>query len=249
MLKRSLDILISTALLLIALPIIVVFSLLIFLSDGSLPFYFSKRIGKNGKPFTLLKLRSMKPQADLSKVDTTIKDDPRITKVGSITRELKIDELPQFINVLKGDMSLVGPRPNVPREVALYSDEEKVMLSIRPGITDFASIIFSNLSERLAGFEDANLAYNQYIRPWKSELALLYCQKQTLKLDLSLLVLTGVSVVNQPYALRSTITMLEKYGYNRDSQFTQIALNEMSLVAKAPPGFQGVITSRDVQNN
>ena len=116
-------------------------------------------------------------KADQTGVDSTAGDDKRITPIGRLVRKLKLDELSQLWNVLKGDMSLVGPRPNVPREVALYTSDENKLLEIRPGITDLSSIIFADEGDILHGAEDPDLRYHQIIRPWKSRLGLLYVKK------------------------------------------------------------------------
>ena len=125
MLKRTFDIFFSSIGLIFLSPIFLIFILMIFLQDFSNPFYRAPRVGKNGKIFTMVKLRSMIINADKNKVDSTASDDMRITRVGMMIRAYKLDELTQLINVLKGDMSLVGPRPNVQRDVDLYSETEK----------------------------------------------------------------------------------------------------------------------------
>ena len=131
----------------------------------------------------------MKIGADLNKIDSTSLNDSRITVVGNIIRKYKIDELAQLINVLNGSMSLVGPRPNVKRETDLYTLQEKLILSVKPGITDFSSIVFSDEAEILEGKEDPNISYNQLIRPWKSRLAIIYVKKKQITL-LKILVAT-----------------------------------------------------------
>ena len=125
-------------------PVIFCFSFAVFLQDFHSPFYVAKRIGKDEKPFNMIKLRSMIINADQTGVASTSNDDKRITKVGHLIRRFKLDELVQLFNVLRGDMSLVGPRPNVKVETDLYSPEEKRLLTVRPGITDFSSIVFSD---------------------------------------------------------------------------------------------------------
>ena len=129
----------------------------------------------------MIKLRSMIVNAEKSKVDSTSSNDPRITKIGKIIRKLKLDELSQLFNVFIGEMSLVGPRPNVKRETDLYTEVEKNLLRVKPGITDFASIIFSDESEILKNVDDPNISYNQLIRPWKSRLGLFYIKKQSIQ--------------------------------------------------------------------
>ena len=125
----------------------------------------------------MVKFRTMIPDAVEAGVSSTAAGDPRITRVGRILRRAKLDELPQLWNVLTGEMSLVGPRPQVEPEAALYTAEERRMLEVRPGITDLASIVFADEGEILAGAADPDLLYNQIIRPWKSRLALLYLER------------------------------------------------------------------------
>ena len=124
--KRLFDIFISSFGLLITFPIIVIFLYLVWSKDKSNPFYIPNRVGLNGNEFKMIKIRTMKVNADKSGVDSTSLNDPRITSIGSIIRKYKIDELPQLINILLGDMSLVGPRPNVKRETDLYTNVEYV---------------------------------------------------------------------------------------------------------------------------
>ena len=180
MIKRLTDILLSISLLIFISPILFIFSFLIWLDDKSNPIYVAKRIGKDGKEFNFYKLRSMIINADASGVDSTSVSDIRITSIGKLIRKFKIDELPQLWHVVIGKMSLVGPRPNVWNDVKIYTEEEKKLLSVKPGITDFSSIIFSDEGEILSKFEDPDLKYNQLIRPWKSRLGLFYIKKEAL---------------------------------------------------------------------
>ena len=140
--KRIFDIIFSFIGILFLIPIIIPFIFLIWLQDFDNPLYIADRVGLNFKKFKIIKLRSMIVKADKSKVDSTSANDPIITKIGAIIRKLKLDELTQLFNVLKGEMSFVGPRPNVERETDLYSNKEKELLTVKPGITDFASIVF-----------------------------------------------------------------------------------------------------------
>ena len=172
--KRLFDIFASAVGLLVFAPILLAVMFLVWWQDRRSPFYIAPRVGKDMRPFKMVKLRSMIANADASGVDSTSADDERITPVGHFIRRYKLDEVTQLWNVFKGDMSLVGPRPNVKRETDLYTDEEKRLLSVRPGITDFASIVFADESEILEGREDHDLAYNQLIRPYKSVRAILY---------------------------------------------------------------------------
>ena len=145
-----------------------------------------------GLLFRMVKLRSMVVGAAKTGVDSTGNDDVRITAVGRLIRKYKIDEVMQLWNVLLGDMSLVGPRPNVKAETDLYTKEERVLLSVKPGITDFSSIVFSDEGNILEGQEDPDLAYNQLIRPGKSRLGLFYISKASIALDIRLIWLTAV---------------------------------------------------------
>jgi lipopolysaccharide/colanic/teichoic acid biosynthesis glycosyltransferase len=142
--KRIFDIVASATGLLVASPILLPVMFLVWKQDRHSPFYVAPRVGRGEKPFKMVKLRSMIINADKSGVDSTGSNDRRITPVGHFIRRYKLDELTQLWNVLKGDMSLVGPRPNVKRETDLYTLEEKKLLSVKPGITDFASIVFSD---------------------------------------------------------------------------------------------------------
>ena len=180
--KRLFDILISLLGLIILSPVLLVFMYLVYHQDRHSPFYVAPRVGKDGLMFKMLKLRSMSINADKSGVDSTSVDDVRITPVGHKIRRYKLDEFTQLWNVLIGDMSLVGPRPNVVSDTDLYTDIEKGLLVVRPGITDFSSIVFSDEGEILEGREDPDLSYNQLIRPWKSRLGLIYIKNQSLLL-------------------------------------------------------------------
>jgi len=132
---------------------------------------------------------------------STSNNDSRITRIGRLIRALKLDEVTQLWNVLKGDMSLVGPRPNIMRGgVELYTDEEMHLLSVRPGITDYSSIVFSDEGAILASAENPDLAYNQLIRPWKSRLSLHYIQHQSFWLDIKLVLITILAIISRPVA-------------------------------------------------
>ena len=158
LIKRIFDIVLSLFGILLLSPLIVFVILLIWVNDFKSPFYISERIGKDEKSFKIIKLRTMIVGADLRGVDSTAANDKRITPIGHIIRSYKLDELTQLWNVLKGDMSLVGPRPNVKRETDIYTSTEKSLLSVRPGITDFASIVFSDEGKILSGKFDPDIA-------------------------------------------------------------------------------------------
>src|ERR1051326_2136187 len=172
--KRALDLSVSGLGLLVLSPVLGLVCALIWLEDRHSPFYVASRVGLQGKPFRMIKFRSMVVNADRSGVDSTAKRDSRITRVGAVIRRLKLDEFSQLWDVFCGRMSLVGPRPNVERDVRLYTPVERGLFAVRPGITDFASIVFADEGEILRGATDPDLRYNQIIRPWKSRMGLHY---------------------------------------------------------------------------
>lgn len=180
--------------------------------------------------------------ADKTGVDSTAGDDKRITPVGRLVRKLKLDELSQLWNVLKGDMSLVGPRPNVPREVALYTPEENRLLEIRPGITDISSIVFADEGDILQGADDPDLRYHQIIRPWKSRLGLLYIQKNDLMLDLKLILLTLTNSLARGWTLRQVSRMVRNLG--GDPELAEVVSRRKALPSKPLPGATEVVSKR-----
>lgn len=242
--KRLFDIIISVLGLVLSLPVMLPVMVLVWLQDFHSPFYLAKRVGRNGKLFTMIKLRSMVVNADKTGVDSTSSTDSRITSVGRFIRKFKLDELSQLMNVLTGDMSFVGPRPNVKRETDLYTEEEKRLLTVRPGITDFASIVFSDEGEILADKQDPDLAYNQLIRPGKSRLGLFYIDKRSLWLDVRLMWLTAVAIVSREKALERLVKTLERLG--ADSELIEIAKRDRPLRPAPPPGSDRIVASRKI---
>jgi len=193
--------------------------------------------------FRMIKLRSMVKGADNNKVDSTSSNDNRITKVGHFIRKYKIDELPQLLNVLQGDMSLVGPRPNVQRETDLYTAEEQYLLSVPPGITDLASIVFADEGEILANSRDPDLDYNQLIRPWKSRIGLICLRNNSIFFYFQMILLTVLSIFNRDKALEIIARRLGKLGAS--PQLVQIARrNNVTLSPYPPPGSDQVVQSR-----
>jgi len=188
-LKRALDLTFATAGLLLLSPVFLVLAMAIKLETPGPVFYRGVRVGRGGRPFRIFKFRSMVADADQHGPSSTNAGDPRVTRCGSVVRRFKLDELAQLINVVTGDMSLVGPRPEVQKFVDLYTEEEKAILSLRPGITDRASIRFHNEPEIItaSGIEDADEAYAKLIRPEKIRLQLEYVRKSGLRTDLSIL--------------------------------------------------------------
>lgn len=241
--KRLFDIVFSFAGLLVMSPLLCIFILLIWLQGLYSPFYIAPRIGRYGKTFRMIKLRSMVVGADKSGVDSTAAGDKRITWVGRIIRRYKLDEFSQLWNVLQGNMSLVGPRPNVQREVDLYTAEERHLLDTRPGITDLASIVFFDEGNILAGSEDPDLKYNQVIRPWKSRLGLLYVKKRTFLLDLQIIALTTLAFLSRPLALRGVQRILS--GLCADARLVSVAGRKEPLRPYPPPGSDGIVESRE----
>lgn len=187
MLKRFFDFFVSLSLFIGLLPILAFVAFLVKFDDGGPVFYRGLRVGLHGRGFRMFKFRSMVLNADKIGGPSTSDDDPRLTRAGRWIRRLKLDEIPQLLNVIKGEMSLVGPRPEVPSEVDLYTPEERRLLSVRPGITDLASLEFHNEGEILKGSPDPHEAYRRLIRPEKIRLGLDYVQNRSLALDLKIL--------------------------------------------------------------
>jgi lipopolysaccharide/colanic/teichoic acid biosynthesis glycosyltransferase len=186
--KRLFDVAFSFVSLLVLSPLVLVIALLMKLSSPGPVLYIGTRIGQFGKPFRLLKFRTMVVNADKIGGPSTADDDPRVTRVGRVLRRYKLDEIPQLLNVLKGEMSFVGPRPEVPAEVELYSREQRQLLEVVPGITDWASMRFHNEGEILKGSLDPHQTYREKIRPEKIRLGLEYVQKRSFWVDLQILI-------------------------------------------------------------
>ena len=241
--KRGFDILVSFLAVVVFSPLLIPVMFLVWRQDGHSPFYIAERVGLNGIPFKMVKLRSMVVNADKSGVDSTSSNDQRITPLGHFVRRYKLDELTQLWNVLIGEMSLVGPRPNVKRETDLYTDEERRLLEAKPGITDFASIVFSDEGEILKNHEDPDIAYHQLIRPEKSRLGLFYLEKQNFFIDLQLLIQTAISIVSRPQALKNLVAILRKMEAPKD--LIEITSRTNKLVPSPPPGANKIVTSRE----
>jgi lipopolysaccharide/colanic/teichoic acid biosynthesis glycosyltransferase len=240
--KRLLDIIASFCGLVIFSPILIIFMFLVWKGDKKTPFYMAPRAGKDGTTFKMVKLRSMTVDADKSGVNSTGNNDMRITPIGHKIRSYKLDELTQLWNVLIGDMSLVGPRPNVIFDTDLYTDIEKVLLVVRPGITDFASIVFSDEGEILEGKEDPDLSYNQLIRPWKSRLGLAYIKNQSIFLDIQIIFFTVVAIISKPKALIWVAKKLNNLDVDTDT--VRVSKREVDLFPFPPPGSDEIVSSR-----
>ena len=174
--KRLFDILFSLAALIFLSPVFLVIAILIKLDSSGKIFFIQKRVAKNFREFSMFKFRTMRDGSDKEGFLTVGEGDKRITRVGLRLRKYKLDELPQFINVLLGDMSVVGPRPEVKKYVDLYDTRQKIILSMKPGITDYASVSFSDESQLLAKYPDAEEAYLKEIMPAKLEMGLKYIE-------------------------------------------------------------------------
>ncbi len=194
--KRCLDFTIALIAILVLLPIILIFALAVLIDDGFPIFYTPLRCGYKGKPFKIIKYRTMVKNADKIGGGTTALNDPRITKVGSILRKVKADEIVQLFNVLTGTMSFVGPRPELLQYTEQYTKEESVILKVRPGITDYSSLEFINLDE-IVGGENADEMYEKYVLKRKNQLRIKYAQEVSLKTDFIILLKTVWCVLDK----------------------------------------------------
>ncbi len=192
---RLFDILFSLIGLVILSPVFLIIYILIRVESKGGGFYSQERVGKNGTTFKLLKFRSMRTGADKQGLITVGGHDSRITRMGYIIRKYKIDELPQLLNVLKGDMSLVGPRPEVRKYVDMYTDEQRRVLSIKPGITDYASIEYSDENVILGQADDPDKVYVEQIMPDKIRLNMRYIENHNLMEYFKIIFLTIKKIV------------------------------------------------------
>ena len=194
--KRSFDVLFSLLLLLLIWPIILFVAIVIQSTSPGPVFYRGIRTGLHGLPFRILKFRTMVVDAESLGGPTTGTNDKRVTLIGAFLRKTKLDELPQFINVLTGDMSLVGPRPEVLEYTATYTGEEKIIVSMRPGITDYSSIEFADLDDRV-GDEDPDKYFREHIMPKKTALRIKYVKEWSLWSDFRILWMTFFRVIKR----------------------------------------------------
>jgi lipopolysaccharide/colanic/teichoic acid biosynthesis glycosyltransferase len=188
--KRIFDFTLAGLSLALLWPLLLIVAVAIRLDSLGPALYRGCRAGRNGHPFFILKFRTMVVNADKLGGPSTSNDDPRITRFGKFLRKYKLDEFPQLINVLIGEMSFVGPRPEVLSEVQAYSSEERELLSVTPGITDWASLHFRNEGQILAGSPDPHQAYLERIRPEKIKLGLQYVRQHSLRTDAQILLQT-----------------------------------------------------------
>ena len=190
MMKRVLDIAVSLTGLICLLPLMLWVGLLIKLDSAGPIFFKQERLGRGFRPFRILKFRTMIVDAQSKGKLITSAEDPRVTRIGRTLRKLKVDELPQLINVLKGDMSLVGPRPEVPRYVRAFQTDYEEILKVRPGITDLASLKYRNEEALLGGADDPEEEYVKRVLPDKIKLAKDYLERSSFYFDLSLILKT-----------------------------------------------------------
>ncbi len=193
--KRIFDLLLVIPGLIVLAPVLLVIAFIIKIKDGGDVLFKQVRVGKNGTLFKVLKFRTMVVNAEKLGDKVTTGNDPRITPIGSVLRKYKLDELPQLVNVLKGEMSLVGPRPEVPEYVAFYPEDiKKIVLSVLPGITDKASIEFVNENELLTNSTDPVRDYRDKVLPIKLSYYTEYVKERTLWLDINIIIKTVVAI-------------------------------------------------------
>jgi lipopolysaccharide/colanic/teichoic acid biosynthesis glycosyltransferase len=244
--KRKVETAVAALGLLILSPLLAGIAFVIWLEDRHSPWFRGVRVARGGGSFRMLKFRSMRPDAWKTGVNSTAVDDGRITRVGAWLRPAKLDELPQLWNVLRGEMSLVGPRPQVPVDAALYTREEQRMLAVRPGITDLASVVFADEGEILKGSADPDLLYNRIIRPWKSRLALLYLDHQSGWVDLRIVGLTALVLISRARALEGVRNILTTWG--ADPLVQEMARRDGPLLAYPPPGAREIVSLYRVES-
>ena len=225
--KRIFEIPVALLALVILSPVMLFVLLLIWRQDFKNPVYVSRRVGRNEKMFGMLKFRTMVHNAEKSGVFSTSDGDSRITALGHFLRRTKLDETPQLVNVVFGQMSFVGPRANVISEVEFYSAEERRLLSVPPGITDFSSIVFADEGSILAGSKDPDEDYRRLIWPGKSALGLFYVDNGGIVMDIKLILLTLYSLVRRDEALQRLSGMLEQQ--NCTPELCQLVLRRRNL--------------------
>jgi lipopolysaccharide/colanic/teichoic acid biosynthesis glycosyltransferase len=226
--KRLFDIAAASLGLVLCAPILLLAMLAVWAQDFRSPLYIAPRVGRESRIFRMVKLRSMVIGADRTGISSTSANDRRITPIGAFVRATKLDELPQLWNVLVGDMSIVGPRPNVEAGVAVYTAVERKLLSVRPGITDFSSIVFADEGQILRDSRDPDRDYDLLIRPWKSRLGLFYVSRASFLLDIRLILITLLALGSRRRALDAASSLLAGLGADKD--LVQLARRTESLV-------------------
>ena len=193
--RRALDVVVSLAGLLVLSPLLALIALLVKATSAGPVLFVQERVGRGLVPFRLFKFRTMVADAPARGPAITVGSDARVTRVGGFLRRTKLDELPQLVNVLRGDMSLVGPRPEVPKYVALYGEAERRIFTVRPGITDPSSLLYRDESAVLATYPDPERAYREVVLPHKIAVSLAYADSRTVLSDVGLLVRTALRLV------------------------------------------------------
>ncbi|MBL8086761.1 MAG: sugar transferase [Chthonomonas sp.] len=234
MAKRLFDLVFSAIGLIVFSPILLLTALWIKLDSKGPVFYRGERTGLNGVPFRIFKFRSMVTNADKIGGPSTADTDSRITKSGKFIRKFKLDEIPQFMNVFIGDMSFVGPRPEVKKYTDMYTPEEKPILDLRPGITDWASIWNSDEGAILAGLEDVDAGYEQYIRPGKLKLQLYYRANHTVMGDIKILMYTARRIFDKSFYPSEIDAVVPRLVPVLDQQRMTHAAVELSESAREP---------------
>lgn len=208
--KRLFDVVVATILLGLALPGMALVALAIRIGDGGPVLFFQRRVGRGGREFFIWKFRTMRQDAERLGPALTSAGDPRITRIGKLLRTMKLDELPQLVNVLRGEMSLVGPRPEVPKYVALYDDFQRRALDVRPGITDPASLRFFDESELLAQAADPHRIYIERIMPYKLRLNLAYIDRANVATDGIILLCTALRILRIRWSGKPFVSLPEE---------------------------------------
>ena len=227
--KRCFDFVLSLIALIVLSPILIAVALIIKFGSPGPVFYRGLRIGLRGRPFHICKFRTMVIDAERLGGSATAEDDPRITPIGKFLRRHKLDELPQFFNVFFGDMSLVGPRPEVEKYVQMYTDEERAILDLKPGITDWASIWNSNEAAVLEGSKDPEKTYEQLIRPTKLALQLFYARSHSLSIDIKILVHTFCKLLFKDWTPRELVPYGKVKLYKVISQSQNVSQSQSAV--------------------
>lgn len=210
--KRSIGLVIALILIILLIPFLILISAATIVDSGFPVLYKADRGGYRGRTFKIFKFRTMIKNADKIGGGTTALNDIRITKVGSFLRKTKLDEIPQLINIIKGEMSFIGPRPELIRYTSQYDGIEKYILEVRPGITDFSSIEFINLDEVVGG-ENADEAYEKYVLKRKNSLRIKYVAQISLKVDCGLFFLTVHRTIQK--AIKTILQVGDTNGENQ----------------------------------
>ena len=255
--KRSFDLGVALIAIILVSPVVLVLAAIIKINSRGPAFYRGVRIGRHGVPFRIFKLRTMVVNAEQLGGSATAQDDPRVTPMGRFIRRHKLDELPQFINVLAGDMSVVGPRPEVKKYVDLFTEEEKQILELRPGITDWASIWNSNEAAVLEGSSEPERAYEELIRPNKVALQLFYARNNSLIVDAKIIFHTSCKLLFPdwtpqeliPYGKVRRYKAVCQFPGRRSDQFSEIEIKHSTEAQGAAPSLHQICNCTERRNH